>query len=86
MKFYKNNNINYNIDYFFALFNLCVSIPSIYLCNTLYTFIFLLEVNSILILYKFTVSKYFFSNIKNSKNKFYKNTPKFYINMLFFQY
>ena len=86
IKFYKNININYNIDYFFAIFNLCVSIPSIYLSNTLYTFIFLLEINSILILYKFTVSKYFFSNIKNSKNKFSKNTPKFYINMLFFQY
>lgn len=87
IKFYKNNNINFNIDYFFALFNLCIFIPSLYLCNTMYTFIFFLEINSILILYKFSVSKYFFLNPKNNlKNNFYKNTPKLFINMVFFQY
>lgn len=87
IKFYKNKNINFNIDYFFAIFNLCVFIPIIYISNTMYTFIFLLEVNSILILYKFSVSKYFFNSSKNNeKNKFTKNTPKYYVNMMFFQY
>jgi phosphatidylserine synthase len=87
IKFYKNKNINFNIDYFFALFNLCVFIPSIFLSNTMYTFVFLLEINSILILYKFSVSKYFFNSPKNTeKNKFAKNTPKYYVNMMFFQY
>lgn len=87
IKFYKNKNINFNIDYFFALFNLNIFIPLMYLSNTMYTFIFLLEINSILILYKFSVSKYFFKSVKeNYKNKFLKNSPRYYINMLFFQY
>lgn len=87
IKFYKNCNINFNIDYFFAIFNLSIFIPLMYFSNTMYTFIFLLESNSILILYKFSVSKYFFkSNKENDKFKFLKNTPKHYINMLFFQY
>ena len=87
IKFYKNKNINFNIDYFFALFNLSILIPMIYISNSMYTFLFLLEANSILILYKFSVSKYFFKSPKeNDKFKFLKNTPKYYINMLFFQY
>lgn len=87
IKLYKNKNINFNIDYFFALFNLSIFIPLMYISNTMYTFLFLLEANSILILYKFSVSKYFFKSLKdNDKNKFFKNSPRFYINMLFFQY
>lgn len=87
IKFYKNKNINFNIDYFFALFNLSIIIPVIYTSNTMYTFLFVLEAISILILYKFSVSKYFFKSCKeNDKFKFYRNTPKNYINMVFFQY
>lgn len=87
IKLYKNKNINFNIDYFFALFNLGAFIPLMYISNTMYTFLFLLEANSILILYKFSVSKYFFKSLKeNDKNKFVKNSPRYYINMLFFQY
>lgn len=87
IKLYKNKNINFNIDYFFALFNLSLFIPLMYISNTIYTFIFMLEINSILILYKFAVSKYTFSTFsKNNKNIFIKNSPKNYINMVFFQY
>ena len=87
IKKYKNKNLNFNIDYFFSLFNLSLFIPLMYISNTMYTFIFLLEVNSILILYKFAVSKYTFSSFgKNQKNVFVKNSPKNYINMVFFQY
>lgn len=87
IKYYKNKNINFNIDYFFALFNICLFIPIMYLSNTVFTFIFLLEIISILILYKFSVSKYFFNSSKNNeKNVFLKNTPKFFVNMVFFQY
>ena len=87
IKLYKNKNINFNIDYFFALFNLSIFIPVMYFSNTFYTFLFLLEISSILILYKFSVSKYFFRSPKeNNKFQFFKNTPRHYINMLFFQY
>lgn len=88
IKFYNNSNINYNIDYFFSLFNIGLFVIILYYSNTLYSFIFILEVISILILYKFSVSRYFFKN-----NIFYKNTnlfennlPRPYLNLIFFQY
>jgi hypothetical protein len=88
IKFYKNSNINYNIDYFFSLFNIGLFIIILYYSNTIYSFIFILETISILILYKFSVSRYFFKN-----NIFYKNTnlfennlPRPYLNLIFFQY
>jgi len=89
LKFLKNSNVNYNIDYFSSLFNLNIFIPLIFLSNNMYTFVFLLELNSILILYKFSVSRNWFKKddffIKN-KNTFDRLLPKAYLNMLFFQY
>lgn len=88
VKFYKNTNINYNIDYFFSLFNIGLFVSILYFSNTIYSFIFILETISILILYKFSVSRFFFKN-----NIFYKNTslfenqlPRPYLNLIFFQY
>lgn len=89
LKFLKNSNVNYNIDYFLSLFNLSVFIPLIFLSNTLYTFVFLIEVNSLLILYKFSVSRYWFKNnnfFNKNKNLFNRLLPKSYLNMMFFQY
>lgn len=88
IKFYKNLNINYNIDYFFSLFNIGLFIILIYYTNTLYSFLFILEIISVLILYKFSVSRYFFKNnifYKNS-NIFENNLPRPYLNLIFFQY
>ena len=82
-----NSNINYSIDYFFSIFCLIVFIPLMFFSNTLYTFIFILEVNSLLILYKFAVSKFIFKEtLKNNSNYLTRRLPFYYLNMLFFQY
>ena len=89
VKYIKNNNINFNIDYFLSLFNLGLFIPLIFLSNTFYTFIFLLEVNSLLILYKFSVSRYWFKKnlfLTKTNQTFNRVAPKSYLNMIFFQY
>lgn len=89
IKFIKSNNINFNVDYFISISNLITFIPVIYITNTFYTFLFVLETISILIIYKFAVSKFFFKDqnfFDKAKNTFEKNLSKNYINMLFFQY
>ena len=85
IKFIPKINLNYNIDYFFILGNLFIFLLFIFFTNTLYTFLFILEVNSSFIFYKFVVSKFWFKN-SNKKNNLNSATPKYYTNMLFFQY
>ena len=81
---------SYKPEYFFALINLSLFLPIIFLSNTLFTFLFILEVNSSLIFYKFIVSRFWFKkNILKNKSEvynFYRLLPKNYLNMLFFQY
>lgn len=84
LSFINNNNINFNMDYFSSLSNLFIFIPLIFLSNTMYTFIFLLELISLTILYKFSVSRFWFNN--KNKSTFSRNLPKSYLNMMFFQY
>lgn len=89
IKFFKNSNINYNIDYFSSIFNLIIFIPLMFLSNSLYTFLFVLELNSLLILYKFSVSRNWFPKNNFSQkntNSFTRLLPKSYLNMIFFQY
>ena len=90
IKFLPTTNINYSIDYFFSLGNLIVLLLLIFFSNTIYTFLFLLELNSSFIFYKFVVSKFWFKKNKNNTqsltDKFNRVMPKFYLNMLFFQY
>ena len=89
IKFFKNSNLTFNIDYFFSIINLIIFILILFLSNTFYTFFFILETSSLLFLYKFSVSKYWFKkNLYLDKNNtnLNKHLPKTYINMLFFQY
>ena len=44
------------IDYFFALMNLSVCLPLLFLTNTLFTFLFILEFTSIIIFYKLALN------------------------------
>lgn len=83
-----NNNIN-NIDYYFSILNISVTIPIIFLSNSLYNFIFVLEMISILIFYKFSVSKFWYKNVNetwNKKNIMDRLVSRFYLNVLFYQY
>jgi len=76
------------LDYFFALLNLGNFLPIIFLTNTLFTFLFILELNSVFIFYKFIVSKVWKSDVlpTASKTFMFRNLPNHYLNMLFFQY
>lgn len=84
------NNVNYNTDFFFAINNVVIFLILILFTNNIFSFIFLLELNSITIFYKFVCSKYWYKNNKNiEETKFdidNRIIPKNYLNMLFFQY
>lgn len=73
---------NYNINLTFILFNIIVTIPLIFITNTMLTFIFILELISCLLFYQFISSKSMFLDKKNIKKINYKN----YLNMIFYQY
>lgn len=76
------------LDYFFALINLSNFLPLIFLTNTLFTFLFILEFTSVIVFYKFVVSKLWKIKNNNDVNNFtlFRNLPNYYLNMLFFQY
>jgi hypothetical protein len=85
----KYQNLIVNNDYYFSLLNISILLPYLFLTNSLFNFLFILEVISILIFYKFVVSKFWF----NEKFSFFKKTnilervfSRNYINVLFFQY
>lgn len=76
------------LDYFFAILNLTLFLPMIFLANTLFTFLFVLEFVSVIVFYKFVVSKVWKLNNMENINNFliFRNLPNYYLNMLFFQY
>lgn len=85
------NKISINIDFFFAVYNIMAFLPLIFISNTFFTFFFILEVSSCLIFYKFVTARFYYKNIVNFGNfksleKFNKNLPKNFLNVLFFQY
>lgn len=89
--FYGKSPINVSVEYIFAIININIIILLLFLVNNLYSLIFILELISISIFYKFTVSKFWLNNKTNKLNiktrtKLTKILPSYYLNMLFFQY
>lgn len=82
-------NIVVNNDYFFSLLNVVVVLPLLYYVNSFYSFFFIVELVSVLIFYKLSVSKFWFKQ-KNSTIKKDKLMEKIFsrshTNALFFQY
>ena len=79
------NKINYSNDYFFALLNLTILLPMIFLSNNIFSFIFILELNTSIIFYKLVVSKLWYpSNDKDKKLN--KIQSKSYVNLIFYQF
>jgi len=76
------------MDYIFALMNLNNFMPIIFLTNTLFTFLFVLEFVSVVVFYKFVVSKVWTIKDNTNVNNFllFRNLPNYYLNMMFFQY
>jgi NADH:ubiquinone oxidoreductase subunit 2 (subunit N) len=79
------NKINYSNDYFFALLNLTVLLPIIFLSNNIFSFIFILELNTSIIFYKLVVSKLWYQSLDKNK-KLNKIKSKNYINLIFYQF
>lgn len=82
------NNVCNN-DFFFSLLNVSIVIPMLYYTSTLYSFIFVVELISFLIFYKFSVTKFWTKNktVWNKKRKILEKVPsKAYISIIFFQY
>ncbi len=77
-------NLIKSIDYVFSINNLVLIFPYLFFVNTIFTFLFLLELISVVLLYKLISSKIWFKN-NNTKN-INNNIPQNYINMIFFQY
>lgn len=76
-------NIIKSSDYPFAINNLVLVLPYLFFVNTVFTFLFLLELVSVILLYKLISSKIWFKNKSSGINN---NIPQNYINMVFFQY
>lgn len=83
-KHIKLNN-SYPLDYIFAVINIILLIPVVFLANTLFTFFFFIELVSCCIFYKFILSNFNYSNLYN-KNNYFSIYSKNYINVLFYQY
>lgn len=75
---------SYKSEFFFALVNLTVFLPIIFFINTLFTFFFFIELNSSLVFFKFINSSS--SLFKKRASSLESTAPKYYVNMLFFQY
>ena len=82
-----NTKILYNTDYFFALANLNNFLPLLFLANTIFTFFFILEVNSTIVFYKFIVSKMWYNKADQDSSTQNNNLVSTnHLNVLFFQY
>jgi hypothetical protein len=78
---------SYKYDFFFALLNLSIFLVLIFFTNTLFSFFFLLEVNSVIVFFKFLMSKTWYKDLnKSSINLKNQYNSKTFINMLFFQF
>jgi len=85
----KYQNLLLNNDYYFSILNISIFIPYLFFSNSIFNFIFILEVISILIFYKFVVKKFLYKKKKDffkKKNINEKIFSKNYTNVLFFQY
>ncbi len=79
------NKINYSTDYFFSLLNLTLLLPLLFLSNNIFSFIFILELNTCIIFYKLVVSTLWYSSLDKTK-KLNKIKSKNYINLIFYQF
>lgn len=81
----KKINLVKSVDYLFSINNLVLLLPYLFFVNTVFTFLFLVELISVVLLYKLISSKIWFKNVVKSKT-INNNIPQNYINMVFFQY
>lgn len=79
--------LNLSNDFFFALISICILTPLIFYSNNIFSFIFILELNTTILFYKLISSKLWYKSNKNFKKNLNKSLyPKGYLNLVFFQY
>ena len=82
----KKANLVKSIDYIFSINNLIILLPYLFFVNTIFTFLFVLECVSVVLLYKLISSKIWFKDSLNKTKCINNNIPQNFINMVFFQY
>lgn len=81
----KNNIITH--EYYYSVFTIIIYTYILYLSNSFYSFFFILELVSVTILYKLTLSKLWTSDLKNLYiESSSKENTRGYVNVIFFQY
>ncbi len=81
----KKTNPVKSLDYLFSVNNLIIIFPYLFFVNTVFTFLFFLELVSAILFYKLISSKIWFKTQQPTKH-LNNNIPQNYINMVFFQY
>jgi hypothetical protein len=74
-----------SLDFLLSISNLIFLLPYLFCVNTIFTFLFFLELLSTILFYKLLSSKIWYKN-NNKNNTTTNNLPQNYINMVFFQY
>ena len=74
-----------SLDFLLSIGNLIFLLPYLFCVNTIFTFLFFLELLSTLLFYKLLSSKIWYKS-NNKNNTTTNNLPQNYINMIFFQY
>lgn len=80
------NSSSYNSDFFFSVSNIILYSTLLFLTNTIYSFIFVLELSSITIFYNFVTARVFFKSDPYSTSQITNKNPQNYLSMLLFQY
>ena len=78
-----SNNLNKHADFNLSVVSLFLILPHLFFVNTLFTFLFFLELISVTLFYKLISSNMWFTK-KN--NKIINTVPQNFVNMVFFQY
>lgn len=76
-------------DFFFSLINLSIFLILLLFTNSFYSFFFVIEVNSLLLFYKFLTSRLWYKDSSSKRLEDQKNSkfnPRIFLNMLFFQF
>ena len=85
------SRVSFSIDYLYSIVNILIVSPILFLSNNFFVFYFILEFIVCLTFFKFAVSRFWYkssySQYKRATiEKYADNTPKMFINALFFQY
>lgn len=81
------NNLIQSTDFLFSVVNIIILLPQLFYTNTVFCFLFFLELVSLLLLYKLLSSKvWYLDRDLKSQSTVTNKTPSDFLSMIFFQY